>query len=459
MPASIVKDFRVKIRKMFQLYNTLSGKKEEFKTIEPNKVGMYACGPTVYDYDHLGHARTYLSFDLLNRFLKHLGYEVNYVQNLTDVGNLVGDAESGTDKVQQKAQETGQTARQIVEHFTAAHLKDMADLNILPPTTQPAASEHINEIIEFIEELIKKGFAYVSPSGNVYFSVAKKHDYGKLSHRGLTEILTGTRIESAADKRSNTDFALWKAAPTTINEMTWNSPWGRGYPGWHIECSAMSLKYLGETFDIHGSGLEHIFPHHENEIAQSESLTGKPMANYWVHTGMLSVNGQKMSKSLRNTVTIQDALKQYSSNELRLAFFLSHYRKPFDYTKESMEQGKALRSKLFIAYANSQGKPDSDSFNLFTEALENDLDTPKALSLLSDHCEKLSKEQLEETFETIGLRYISLESNESLMKLSDERDIARTTRDYLTADNRKAEIEQAGYEVIDTPGKSIYLPR
>jgi len=444
---------------MFQLYNTLSGKKEEFNTIEPNKVGMYACGPTVYDYDHLGHARTYLSFDLLYRFLKHLGYEVNYVQNLTDVGSLVGDAESGTDKVQQKAQETGQTARQIVEHFTSAHLKDMADLNILPPTTQPAASKHINEIIEFIEELIKKGFAYVSQSGNVYFSVAKKHDYGKLSHRGLTEILTGTRIESAPDKRSNADFALWKSAHTTINEMTWNSPWGRGYPGWHIECSAMSLKYLGVTFDIHGSGLEHIFPHHENEIAQSESLTDKPMANYWVHTGMLSVNGQKMSKSLRNTVTIRDALKQYSSNELRLAFYLSHYRKPFDYTRESMEQGKALRVKLFKAYATTQESSKGNQLEPVISALNDDLDTPKALQLLSDIVETLSKTELDNIFNILGLRYIPHSDIPEVTKLISERDEARTKKDFLTADNRKAEIEQHGFEVLDLPDSTLYLPR
>lgn len=444
---------------MFRIYNTLTGTKDEFKPITDGEVRMYVCGPTVYDYDHLGHARTYLGFDLLVRFLTFIGNKVTYIQNITDVGHMVNDAEIGADKVQKKAHETGQTVRQIVEHFTQAHLKDLEALQIRLPDNFPKASEHINDIIEFVEGLIGEGYAYATAAGNVYFSVAKKKDYGKLSHRGLTEILTGTRVESASDKRSPADFALWKAAPVSINEMTWDSPWGRGYPGWHIECSAMSRKYLGDTFDLHGSGLEHVFPHHENEIAQSESLTGKTMANYWVHTGMLSVGGQKMSKSLHNSLTVQEALKQYSANELRLAFYQTHYRKPFDYTKTVMEQGIALRKKIFIAYANSPEKTDMQVFEAITEALSDDLDSPKALQLWGENAQLINKEDTEKLFEVFGLKYMPIEINDSAQKLAQEREAARAKNDFLTADNRKAEIEQAGYEVVDTVNGTIYIPR
>lgn len=444
---------------MFQLYNTLSGRKEEFTPLEPKQVKMYVCGPTVYDYDHIGHARTYLSFDLLNRFLAFLGYQVKYVQNITDVGHLVNDAEIGADKVQKKAQETGETVGQIVEHFTQAHLKDLADLHILTPDKLPKASEHINTIIEFVEQLVAKNCAYVTSAGNVYFSVAKKADYGKLSHRGLTEILTGTRVESAGDKRSPADFALWKAAPVSVHDMTWNSPWGRGYPGWHIECSAMSRQYLGDTFDIHGSAVEHVFPHHENEIAQSESLTGKEMANYWVHTGMLTINGQKMSKSLHNTVRVQEALKTYSANELRLAFFQTHYRKPFDYTKTVMEQGMALRRKIFQAYAQAPSKTDETVKSAIIEALSDDLDTPKAISLWGENAQLINTEDSNQLFDIFGIKYMPFEQSTTAGQLAADRDKARANNDFLTADNRKAEIEQAGFEVTDTVHGTVYTPR
>ncbi|HSX42119.1 MAG TPA: cysteine--tRNA ligase [Candidatus Saccharimonadales bacterium] len=444
---------------MFQLYNTLSGRKEDFNPVEPNKVKMYVCGPTVYDYDHVGHARTYLSFDLLNRFLRFSGYQVEYIQNITDVGHLAGDAEVGRDKVQQKAQESGETVRQIVEHFTEAHLSDLKSLNILPPDQFPRASEHIGDIIKFIEQLVQKGFAYVTAQNNVYFSVAKDMDYGKLSHRGLTEVLTGTRVETASDKRSPADFALWKAAPVTTHDYIWDSPWGRGYPGWHIECSAMSRKYLGDTFDIHGSAVEHVFPHHENEIAQSESLTGKEMAHYWVHSGMLSVNGQKMSKSFHNGILVTDALKQYSANELRLAFYLTHYRKPFDYTKASMEQGVALRKKIFMAYAVAPENSDNKTFEEIISALNDDLDSPLALQIWGEHADALSKPEIEKLLDIFGLVYTPIEKNAEAMQLATDRDAARTRGDFLTADNRKAELLQHGYEVVDSDSGTQYIPR
>ena len=420
---------------------------------------MYVCGPTVYDYDHVGHARTYLIFDLLHRVLKHLKYQVNYIQNITDVGHLVNDAEVGADKVQKKAAETGQTPRQIADHFTAAHLEDMKKLNILPPSGSPKASDHIKDIQKFITGLVNKEFAYVTNQGNVYFAVSKKPDYGKLSHRGLTEILTGTRVESAGDKRSTADFALWKTTKINDPEMTWDSPWGRGYPGWHIECSTMSRKYLGDTFDIHGSAVEHVFPHHENEIAQSESLTGKDMANYWIHSGMLTVDGKKMSKSLHNAVTIRAALKEYSANEMRLALYQTQYRKPFDYTKEVMEQGITMRRKIFQAYPNMEESAGKDILKEIITALRDDLNTPDALHIWNENYLKLGKRETHIIFGLLGLVYLEASENPKLQELAKQRDTAREKNDYLTADNRKAEIIQLGYEVVDKPDGTVFVPR
>lgn len=444
---------------MLQIYNTLSGKKEKFKAIKPKKVGMYVCGPTVYDYGHVGHARTYLTFDLLNRFLEYLGYKVNYVQNITDVGHLVGDAETGTDKIKKKAQETGESIGDIVRHYTEAHLELLKSLNILEPSNFPRASEHIADIISYIKDLIEKGFAYITEEGNVYFSVNKKPDYGKLSHRGLAEILTGTRVESAKDKRIVADFALWKAAPAGATEYVWDSPWGRGFPGWHIECSVMSQKYLGDTFDIHGSAVEHVFPHHENEIAQAEAKTGQPLANYWIHSGMLTLNGRKMSKSLGNTIRVPDALKDYSANEIRLAFFQTPYRQPFDYTRESMTQGVALRSKLFSAYMVAKAGGDEEQFTGIVDAISDDLDTHRALDLWSVYAKDLSREQFEKLFNIFGLKFIAIEDNPQAKKLADERQEARANKDFLTADNRRTEIEQLGFEVLDAEKETSYIPR
>lgn len=446
------------------LYNTLSGRKEELKPMIAKTVKMYVCGPTVYEYDHLGHARTYLTFDLLNRFCRHfLGYKVIYVQNITDVGHLVGDGETGVDKLFKKARSSDQTAVEVANFFTKAHLKDLQSLNIILPDQFPKASDHLKEIISFVEELIASGFAYATKEGNVYFSVGKKADYGKLSHRGLAEIITGSRIQPASDKRSAVDFALWKAAPTGASEQVWSSPWGLGFPGWHIECSAMSRKYLGDTFDIHGSAIEHVFPHHENEIAQSEALTGKPLANFWVHAGMLSFGGQKMSRSTPSSmITIQDALKQYSANELRLAFFQTHYRRPFEYTRASMEQGVVLRRKFFEAYATTDSKKQIDSAEIIrqvTSMLADDLDSPKALSIVAANAEVLTQTDWQELFVLLGLKHMLIENQPVAWRLASERLTARAKGDFLTADNRKDELSQQGYEVVDRVDRTIYLPR
>lgn len=444
------------------LYNTLSRKVEDFVPLDKENVRMYVCGPTVYDYDHIGHARTFLAFDLLHRVLKYvLKYKVTYVQNITDVGHLVNDAEVGPDKIQKKAAEVGQSAKEIVQHYSDAHFRDMDALNIESPTHSPSASGHIKEIIDFVSELVGSGYAYVTNQGNVYFSVARDPGYGKLSNRSLTELLTGTRVETANDKRSEADFALWKAANVGMSEeYLWPSPWGKGFPGWHIECSAMSRKYLGDTFDIHGSAVEHIFPHHENEIAQSESLTGKEMARFWVHSGMLTINGSKMSKSLHNTVTISEALKEYSSNELRFAFFHTHYRKPLDYTKPVMEQGVAFRKALFNVYPHMlKADNTSNKYQSIVEALLTDLDTPKALALWKDCMSDLTIDETESLMQIFGIKYLPIEHNDKAMRLATERNKARDEQDYLTADNRKNEIIQLGYEAIDTPEGSKYIPR
>jgi len=442
-----------------ELYNTLTNQKEEFRSLKKGQVGLYVCGPTVYDYGHLGHARTYLTFDLLVRFLKELGNKVKYVQNITDVGHLLNDSETGPDKVKTKAQETGQTSEQIVRHYTEAHLKDMKDLHILLPDIQPKASEEIKTIIDFISGLIEKGFAYVTSGGNVYFRVSKKIDYGKLSHRGLAEIITGTRIEPAKDKHSAADFALWKAAPYGAKDMVWDSPWGKGFPGWHIECSAMSRKYLGDEFDIHGSSIEHIFPHHENEIAQSEALTGHIPARYWVHGGMLMINGVKMSKSLKNVVSVQDALKEYSANEIRCAFYQTHYRRPFDYTRAAMEQGVALRRKIFTAYAEAGNQGNPEALEQILADLNNDLDSPKALQVWAAEAKHLSKEQTEKLFQLFGLVFKDIDADVAAAKLKADRQAARQSKDFLTADNRKAELLQMGFEAIDSDDQTIYISR
>lgn len=442
-----------------QLYNTLTTKKEPFYSIEPNKVGMYVCGPTVYDYDHIGHARTYLSFDLLNRFLRHVGYDVTYIQNITDVGHLINDAESGKDKIRQKAQETGETTVQVIEQFSEAHKRDMSRLNILEPDDYPKASAHIKEIIKFVEELITKSYAYATEEGNVYFRVSKKQDYGKLSHRGIAEIVTGTRIEPAKDKLSPADFALWKAAPFGATELVWDSPWGKGFPGWHIECSAMSRKYLGDTFDIHGSAIEHIFPHHENEIAQTEALTGKTMANFWIHTGMLTVNGQKMSKSLKNTILVSEVLEEFSPNEIRLAMFQTSYRRPFDYTRANMEQGVAMRKKLFSTYKDLPEETEQEIWEQVIAALEDDLDTPLALQLWSQNARKINLEDTNKLFAIFGLNYRHVEEDPAAQRLAADRYAAREKKDFLTADNRKAELLQLGYEILDTDDGTDYIPR
>lgn len=324
---------------MLKVYNTLTRCEEEFKTLNKNEVKMYVCGPTVYDNTHLGHGRTYVSFDIIRRYLEHIGYTVNLVINFTDID----------DKIIKRAGEKEKDPKEISEQFIKVFLDDMATLKVKPADIYPKVTEHISEIIAFIEKLIEKGFAYKTEDG-VYFEVKKFKDYGKLSNINLEDLVSGARVESSEKKKNQKDFALWKTAKP--GEPKWKSPFGDGRPGWHIECSAMSSKYLGEQFDIHGGGRDLSFPHHENEIAQSSAYSGKEWVNYWLHTGFVMVNGEKMSKSLGNFVTIGDISKEYSPEILRFFFIQRHYRSPIDYTAESMNHVKNNLEKIYNVIEN-----------------------------------------------------------------------------------------------------------
>jgi len=319
-----------------RLYNTLTGRKEEFVPLTPGKVGMYVCGVTVYDYCHIGHARANIVFDVIYRYLTFSGYDVNYVRNYTDVD----------DKIINRANERGIDSSTLAEEFIRAFDEDMALLGLEKPSREPKATEHIPQIIALVERLIAVGKAYPS-DGDVYYAVESFSDYLKLSKRNMDEMRAGARITPGEQKRNPMDFALWKAAKP--GEPAWDSPWGAGRPGWHIECSAMSMQYLGETFDIHGGGKDLVFPHHENEIAQSEGATGKPFVRYWLHNGFVNVNQEKMSKSLGNFFTIRDILKTYDPEVLRFFILTAHYRSPLDFSDQNLEEARAGLTRFYEA--------------------------------------------------------------------------------------------------------------
>ncbi len=360
---------------MIKLYNTLTGKKETFKPLKKGKVGMYICGLTVQDRPHIGHIRAAITGDIIKRYFEYSGYTVTLVTNFTDID----------DKIIQKAKESGEDFRKIAKTIIDEYLEVSDKLNIQCADYYPEATKHIQEIQEFIAQLIEKGFAYVS-RGNVYYDVSKFKSYGKLSGKILDELRVGARVEPDETKRNPVDFVLWKA--TKEGEPWWESPWGRGRPGWHIECSAMSMHYLGETFDIHGGGEDLIFPHHENEIAQSEGLTGKPFAKYWVHNGFLNLRGEKMSKSLGNVVLVRDILKIYNPDTVRLYMLSTHYRNPIDYYEERLKEQEGgyerLNQVLFLLSQidGDEIEVDSKIIGQFKEAMNDDFNTPKALSVI-----------------------------------------------------------------------------
>lgn len=370
-----------------QIYNTLTRRKEPFTPIVTGKVSMYVCGMTVYDYCHLGHARVMVAFDVITRYLRHRGYDVTYVRNITDID----------DKILKRAEENGETIDVLTERMIDAMHEDEARLNVLPPSHEPRATGHIGDIIAMIETLIEKGFAYPAANGDVYYRVRKFTDYGKLNNRQLDDMRSGARVEVDVHKEDPLDFVLWKAAKPT--EAHWPSPWGEGRPGWHIECSAMSTCCLGDTFDIHGGGPDLAFPHHENEIAQSEAATGKTYVNTWMHAGAVRVNQEKMSKSLGNFFTIRDVLVEHDPEVVRYLLVASHYRSAINYSVDSLHEARKSLTRFYTALdgvvSNDHGSGLESYSTRFIAAMDDDFNTPEGLAVLFDLARDLNRAKSE----------------------------------------------------------------
>jgi len=364
------------------LYNSLTHEKEAFVPLEPGKIKLYVCGVTVYDYCHLGHARFLVCFDVIVRFMRELGYDVHYVRNITDID----------DKIIQRAAERGITVDALTETFIHAMDEDARALHILPPNQSPRATHYIKPMIELIQRLMDSGHAYLAANGDVCFEVSQFEPYGKLSRKKMDDLLSGARIEIVEAKRSPLDFVLWKKSKP--EEPAWDAPWGKGRPGWHIECSAMAIGELGEHFDIHGGGLDLQFPHHENEIAQSEAATQKPFANYWLHVGMLQVDNAKMAKSVGNFFTIQDVLKQHHPEVIRYFLLSSHYRSPLNYSADNLMQAASALTRLYQSIKNitlTQTTLDPSWEAAFHTALCDDFNTPEALAVLFQLSHELNR--------------------------------------------------------------------
>jgi len=372
------------------IYNSLTRKKEAFEPLHPGIVTMYVCGPTVYGHAHLGHAKSYVSFDVVLKWLRHLGYRVKYVQNITDVGHLTDDADEGEDKIARQARLEKTDPMEIAQYYTRSYYEDMDRLGVERPNIAPTATGHIPDQIALIEKLVNTGHAY-EVDGNVYFSVGSFPEYGRLSGRTDREAQQSSgRVESRGEKRDPADFALWKKAEAG-HIMKWNSPWGEGYPGWHAECSAMAMKYLGETIDIHGGGMENKFPHHDCEIAQSEAATGKPYVRYWMHNNMVTVDGTKMGKSLKNSINLKDLLETFPPVVIRFFILQSHYRSPLDFSESAIRASQAGLEKLrgtvraLRKAAPGSGELDVAAFEeRFAGAMNDDFNTPVAISVLFD---------------------------------------------------------------------------
>ncbi|MDD8016809.1 MAG: cysteine--tRNA ligase [Bacteroidota bacterium] len=470
-----------------QIYNSLTRKKEEFKPIHDNIVNMYVCGPTVYGLSHLGHAKSYVSFDIIFRYLQYLKYKVTYVQNITDVGHLTDDADEGEDKIAKQARADKLHPMQVVELYTREYFADMDALNILRPDISPRATGHIPEQIEMAQNLLAKGFAY-EVNGSVYFDVTKDKEYGKLSGRILEEAESGTRVDVKSEKRNPADFALWKKAdPNHI--MQWSSPWGKGFPGWHLECSAMSMKYLGETFDIHGGGLDNQFPHHECEIAQSECATGHQFVKYWVHNNLVTVYGKKMGKSLGNFITLKDAFKKYDPLLIRFAILQSHYRSTLDFSEQGLEGAakgfEKLRNtfnklKEEIEFQQIAKNPEMfDRTNELTQietelqaAMDDDFNSPRAIAALFELVSKINTwlqpggnpllENLRRAyllFEDYGEKILGLLPNKNVYTESVEpqlmeliiaiRTESRKTKNFAISDKIRDDLKAAGIVLED----------
>ncbi|MDX9768924.1 MAG: cysteine--tRNA ligase [Tenuifilaceae bacterium] len=474
------------------IYNTLTRRKEEFKAITPPNVGLYVCGPTVYGDPHLGHARPAITFDLLFRFLKHLDYKVRYVRNITDVGHLENDADEGEDKIAKKARLDQLEPMEIVQHYTIRYHDAMNMLNVLPPSIEPRASGHIIEQIELVKRILDNGFAYES-NGSIYFDVEtyhNKHSYGKLSGRVIEDMMSSSReLDGQDEKRNSIDFALWKkAAPEHI--MRWPSPWGVGFPGWHLECSAMSTKYLGEPFDIHGGGMDLLFPHHECEIAQSVAANGKEAVRYWMHNNMITINGQKMGKSLGNFITLEELFtgkhklldQAYSPMTIRFFILQAHYRSTLDFSNEALQAAEKGLGRLMAASRMlSKVKPSKSSSVNVDElrdkafaALCDDLNSPIAIATLFDWVriinslaegkEQITQPDLDELtslfnslmFDILGLtddqtagsKHAEL-TGKLIELLLEMRMQAKANKDYAKSDQIRDQLTELGVTVRD----------
>ena len=459
-----------------KIYNTYSRRKEEFKPLHEGEVRMYNCGPTVYNYAHIGNFRAFIFADVLRRYFQYLGYRINQVMNLTDVGHMFHDADMGEDKLEAAAREEKKDPWQIADFYGKAFFEDAKALGLAPAERYPKATEHITEMITLIERLVANGHAYVV-NGCVYYDITSFPNYGRLSGNPLGQLQAGARVEVNPDKRNPLDFALWVSDPNHI--MQWDSPWGRGYPGWHIECSAMSMKYLGHTLDIHTGGEDNLFPHHECEIAQSEGATGQPFARYWMHVRFLLVNGRKMSKSLGNFYTLRDLLtKGYDPVAIRYELLDTHYRQPLNFTlegidasRESIRRLRDFRRSLTASAAQPSDGPDDKALpailerarNGFEEAMNDDLNTSAATAAIFDMVREVNKLKLGraaaqalallERFDTV-LNVLGEEEGtleDEVQRLIEEREEARLARNFNRSDEIRDQLRKRGIILEDTP--------
>jgi len=449
-----------------KIYNTLSHQVEDFKPLNPPKVGMYSCGPTVYDYQHIGHMRRYVGDDILIRILKYNGFQVHHVMNITDVGHLVSDSDTGEDKMEKGAKKFGKSVWDIAKMFEEQFKNSCQELNIQLPKDLMHATDFIKEQIALVQVLEEKGFTYQTSDG-IYFDTAKFPDYFKLSRQNPEELRAGARIEMG-EKKNVSDFALWKFSPKDEKrQMEWESPWGMGFPGWHIECSAMSMKALGDTFDIHTGGIDHINIHHTNEIAQSEAATGKPFVKYWVHHAFLHIEGEKMSKSLQNIYTVEQIIDRgYDPLALRYLYLQTHYRQEMNFTFEALEAAQnalnRLRKEIAGYVQSSNSVPEYE--DQFTEAINDDLNMPKALAILWEvvRSGKSNSEKLATVLKFDEVLGLSLDNSKLLVrkqekvppevqKMLDEREALRKEKKFTEADKIREKILAMGYKVEDPP--------
>lgn len=454
---------------MIQIHNTITRQKEDLVPITPGELGMYVCGVTVYDFCHIGHARTFVSFDMIVRYLRYRGFKVKYVRNITDID----------DKIIKRANEKGVSAKELAEEFITKMYEDFDRLNIARPDVEPRATDHIPEIIALVERLIKKGFAYVAGNCDVMFAIDAFKNYGRLSGQKLEELEAGSRVEVEKTKRNPFDFVLWKMAKE--GEPFWESPWGNGRPGWHIECSAMNSKVLGQHFDIHGGGSDLIFPHHENEIAQSCCAFDTKYVNYWLHSGMVMINDEKMSKSLGNFFTIRDVLKQYDAETVRYFLISAQYRSPLNYSQDNLDNARASLARLYTALRDVKAGPacgGEEYVERFTKFMDDDFNTPGALSVLFDLAKAVNTSsgteaeglagRLLELAGVLGLltqdpvKFLQGQSDGAdddvalIESLIEERRAARANKDFAAADAARNKLTEMGVVLEDGPNGTTW---